>query len=124
MKFILAHDLARRRAVAAVASAPAGYVVTVKEQTRTLDQNAKFHAICGEMAGLPWYGKARDADGWKTLLVSGHTVATGGTAEIVEGLEGELVNMRESTATMSKSRSSSLIEYTLATLVDQTGQEA
>lgn len=112
MKFQLVHDLARRRAVAAVAEAPAGWVVTVKEPTRSLDQNAKFHAMCSDMAGVPYYGKARNAEDWKTLFVSGHTIATGGMAEVIPGLEGEFVNIRESTARMSKSRSSSLIDYT------------
>ena len=32
-------------------------------------------------------------------------------AEIVEGLEGEAVALRESTATMSKARSTSLMDY-------------
>jgi hypothetical protein len=48
---------------------------------------------------------------WKVLLVSGHGVATGQEAEVVTGLEGELVNLRESTAQMSGRRCASLIEY-------------
>jgi NinB protein len=111
MKFVMSHDLARRRAIDAVTQAPAGYVVTVKEPSRSLDQNAKFHAMCSEMNGVPYYGKARNAEDWKTLFVSGHTIATGGLAEVIPGLEGEFVNIRESTARMSKSRSSSLIDY-------------
>lgn len=113
--FVMAHDLARRRAVVAVVEAPAGYVITVAPARRTLDQNSKFHAICAKFNGQPWYGMARDAEAWKTLLVSGHTVATGGAAEVVPGLEAEFVSIRESTARMSKARSSSLIEYTIAT---------
>ena len=38
--YILAHDLARARAVEAVKAAPAGFSVTVAEPTRTLEQNA------------------------------------------------------------------------------------
>jgi hypothetical protein len=48
------------------------------------------------------------------LLVSGHTKATEGEVEFVPGLEGEFVNIRESTARMSVSRASSLIEYAIA----------
>ena len=59
-------------------------------------------------------GKRRTADEWKVLLVSGHSVATKRGAEIVPGLEGEFVNLRESTASMDKARGSSLIEYTMA----------
>lgn len=91
-------------------------VVTAKEETRTSDQNAKFHALCSDIAksDLTWAGKRRDAAAWKVLLVSGHATATREGAEIIPGLEGEFVNIRESTALMSIRRSASLIEYTLA----------
>jgi hypothetical protein len=114
--FILAHAEARRRAILAVQEAPEGYRVEVSEPKRNGEQNAKFHALCSDMArsGMQWMGKARTADEWKVLLVSGHAVATKQGAEMVPGLEGEFVNIRESTARMSKSRASSLIEYTMA----------
>lgn len=112
--FILAHDLARRRAVAAVAEAPAGHVIKVQPPTRSGVQNAKFHAICGDLAGTPWAGKPRTAAEWKVLLVSGHAVATKECAEVVPGLEGEFINIRESTAAMTKKRGASLIEYAMA----------
>jgi hypothetical protein len=91
-------------------------VVSVEEAKRTEDQSSKFHAICGDLAksGYQWAGKERTAEQWKVLLVSGHAMATKQGAEMVPGIEGEFVNLRESTARMSKARSSSLIEYTLA----------
>lgn len=96
--------------------APDGAVVNVREATRSIEQNAKFHAICSDISRtqMKWAGKRRTADEWKVLLVSGHTAATKGDVEIVPGIEGEFVNIRESTARMSVSRASSLIEYTLA----------
>lgn len=114
--FRLVHAEARRRAVAAVQDAPEGDVVTIAEPTRNSDQNAKFHALCSELAksGLPWAGKPRNLDAWKVLLVSGHATATKEGSDMVPGIEGEFVNVRESTAAMSVRRSSSLIEYTLA----------
>lgn len=114
--FILAHPQARHRAVEAVRTAPEGYRVDVAEPTRNGEQNAKFHAMCSDIAksGLEWAGKKRTADQWKVLLVSGHATATKEGAEMVPGLEGEFVNVRESTALMSVRRSSSLIEYTVA----------
>lgn len=91
-------------------------VLVTEKNPRTLDQNAKFHAICDELGkrGVVWAGKPRNAGEWKVLLVSGHAVATKQGAEMVPGLEGEFVNIRESTARMSKARSSSLIDYTQA----------
>jgi hypothetical protein len=114
--FYLVHAEARRRAIQAVQEAPEGYRVEVSEPKRNGDQNAKFHALCSDIArsGFQWMGKPRTADEWKVLLVSGHAVATKLGAEIVPGLEGEFVNIRESTARMSKARASSLIEYTIA----------
>lgn len=114
--FVLSHAQARQNALDCVRDAPEGYRVTVEPPKRSLDQSARFHAICGDLAksGLHWAGKPRDAAAWKTLLVSGHAVATKLGAEMVPGLEGEFVNIRESTALMSKARSSSLIEYAQA----------
>ena len=114
--FRLVHLEARRRAMQAVADAPEGWRVVVEPPKRNLEQNAKFHAMCSDLADSPlaWMGKRRTAAQWKVLLVSGHAVATKEGAEVVPGLEGEFVNIRESTAAMSKKRGSSLIEYTLA----------
>lgn len=114
--FILAHETARRRCQEYAWDAPDGTKAVFSEQTRTLDQNAKFHALVSDIAksGIEWMGKKRDTAAWKVLLVSGHAVATKEGSEIVPGLEGEFVNLRESTALMSKKRGASLIEYTLA----------
>ncbi|EGZ0353343.1 recombination protein NinB, partial [Escherichia coli] len=51
---------------------------------------------------------------WKVLLISGHAVATKQEADVFPGLEGEYVNIRESSAQMSVKRMASLIEYTTA----------
>ena len=47
-------------------------------------------------------------------MVSAHKIATGGKAEMVIGLEGEVINLRESTAQMGVQRLASLIEYITA----------
>ena len=116
MKFVLAHDQARQRAIRGVHDAPDGYVVTIKPPGHNLEQNAKFHALCSdaEKLGMQWAGKPRTAEQWKVLFVSGHAMATKEGTDMVPGLEGEFVNLRESTALMSKARSSSLIEYAQA----------
>lgn len=110
---------ARQRAIEAVQSAPDGYAVTVGEPTRNLEQNARFHALCADASKqATWQGRKLSAEAWKVLFVSGHSVAAGKGADMVPGLEGEFVNIRESTAQMSKSRLSSLIEYVEAWGVD------
>ena len=113
--FRLVHDEARRNAVACVQSAPQGHCVTVSEPTRTLEQNAKMHAIFGDIARQAKYlGRTLEMPQWKTLLISGHAVATGLGVDMVPGLEGEFVNIRESSANMTVPRMCSVIEYALA----------
>jgi hypothetical protein len=96
------------------------FAVKLGPLTRSIDQNAKFHAICSDIAksGHEWAGKRRSAAQWKVLLVSGHAVATEEGAEMVPGLEGEFVNLRESTALMSIKRGASLIEYAISYAAD------
>lgn len=97
-----------------VASMPAGYVVTIDPPRRTLDQNAIFHAICGEVAksGIEWGGCERSAEEWKALFVVSHAIATGRGIEVVPNLEnGAPMPLRESSARMTKERMSSLIDY-------------
>lgn len=115
--FVLKSAAVRERACRFISNeAPADWRVKVEPPKRTGEQNAKFHALCGDIAasGLEWCGKPRSLAQWKVLLVSGHAMATKEGSEMVPGLEGEFVNLRESTAAMSKKRGASLIEYTLA----------
>lgn len=118
-QFIIRDDAIRLRCAAWIErECPEGWLVKAQPPNRTSEQNAHFHAICWELQQLKaeWAGKARNAAEWKVLLVSGHAVATKDGAEIVPGLEGEFINLRESTALMSKKRGASLIEYSLAFL--------
>lgn len=86
--------------------------VEVREKTRTLEQNAKLHAMLSDISQqATWQGDKLDIDGWKNLFVSGHTIATEEPYKLVMGLEGELVNVRERTSKMGVRRLVSLIEY-------------
>lgn len=116
MRFILINDRVRQNAHRALMEAPEGHTVTIAPRTRSLDQNAKFHALLSDLANSPlkWAGKRRTVDEWKALIISGHAVATQQPGEIIPGLENEFVAIRESSARMSVARSSSLIEYLLA----------
>ncbi|URQ76201.1 MAG: recombination protein NinB [Candidatus Ochrobactrum gambitense] len=119
-RFILVSPRIRQNAVQALFATPDGFTATFAPPTRSVDQNAMFHAICTDIAksGYEWAGEPRKPAEWKVLLVSGHAVATNQKVEIVPGLEGEFINIRESTARMSVARASSLIEYALAWCAD------
>ncbi len=103
----------RARLTRMIEQAADGWIVSLDEPTRSLAQNALFHDLCGAIAksGFKWMGKPRTAAEWKVLLVSGHAIATGQGSEVIAGLEGELVNIREATSRMSIKRANSLIEY-------------
>lgn len=122
MRFVLLHypHHARDRAKMAIQNAPDGYICTITEPKRNLEQSAKFHALCNDISKqVPFAGSMRTPEQWKILLVSGHAAATKQGSEMVPGLEGEFVNLRESTAAMGKARMSSLIEYALAYCADK-----
>jgi hypothetical protein len=95
--------------------APEGYVVEIKPRTRSLDQNAKLHAMFSDIARqATFHGKMRTAAQWKVIFISGHAMATGSGADIIPGIEGEFINIRESSAHMGVKRLNSLIEYVMA----------
>mgnify|MGYP001252665169 CR=1 FL=1 len=110
--FQLSHATARENAARAVLAAPEGYMVRIGPRNRSLEQNAMLHALFAEAAKTAkWHGRKLTAEQWKVLFISGHAIATGRGADMVPGLEGEFVNIRESSARMSVSRMTSLIEY-------------
>lgn len=88
------------------------YVVEVKPLTRTIQQNSKLHAIFADLSRqATWQGQKLTAEQWKVLMISAHTIATKENHKMVIGIEGEVVNLRESSAQMSVARMASLIEY-------------
>lgn len=94
-------------------------VLEVRQETRSDRQNKLLHALFADIARqAEWAGKKRTAEQWKVLFVSGHAIATKQGAEMVPGLEGEYLNLRESTARMSKARMASLLEYVMAWAVE------
>lgn len=119
-KFQLISDQIKRNAVEFILNIPASkdrpMIVEVKPKSRSLDQNAKLHVMFADIAAskFEFAGKARTAEEWKVILISGHSIATGGQGEVIAGIEGELICIRESSASMSVSRMASLIEYVSA----------
>jgi len=113
--YVLSHNTARDRAKEAVLQAPEGYRVVIEPPKRTGGQNDIFHALCNDIARDCEHAKRKwSPEQWKVLLVSGHAIAEGRGAEVIAGLEGEFVNVRESTSQMPKARATSLIEYAQA----------
>lgn len=119
-RFILAHPEARRNCAQFAMSGPDGWQCVYQPVTRNLEQNAKLHALFSDIAKTQKYmGRTLNAVQWKTLFISAHAIATGLGVDMVPGIEHEFVNVRESSASMSVARMSSLIEYTTAWLAER-----
>jgi hypothetical protein len=121
MKFQLSHDLARRRAVEAVASAPAGYVITIKEPSRTLDQNAALWPLLTEFSEqLLWPVNGRmvkmEPEEWKDVLSAAFR---GEQARLASGLDGGVVMLGLRTSKMGKRQFSEFLDFLNATAVDR-----
>jgi len=114
-RLMITGELSRKAIIREVVDAPEGYVASIGQPTRSMEQNALLHPLLTDIANQKeWMGKKRTMLQWKVIMVSAHAIATGEPAEMVIGLEGEVVNLRESTAAMSKKRFSSLVDYVLA----------
>ena len=117
--FFLRNEQVRSNCQAFIQDLPADdkkpLVIKIQPMTRNLEQNNKLHAMLSDISKqCEFNGKKRDLDTWKMIMVSAHRIATGDKAEMVIGLEGEIINLRESTAQMSVKRMASLIEYVTA----------
>lgn len=110
MRFTLSHDIARQRAIQAVQSAPAGHVVTIKEPTRSLDQNALLWPLLTELSEqVNWYGQKLEPDEWKDVMTAGLK-----KQKAVPGIDGGFVMVGSRTSKMSKAEFSDLVELIYA----------
>ena len=121
MKFILAHDLARRRAVAAVASAPDGFVVTVEEPRRNLEQNAMMWVLLQAFADqLVWPVNGQmvklEAEEWKDLLTAAFRQET---VRVAMGLRGGMVMLGTRTSKMGKQQMADFITFIQSEAADR-----
>jgi NinB protein len=115
-KFTLVHYMARQGAIEAVKSAPAGFVVTVQEPKRNLDQNAALWPLLTEFSRqLPWMINGvmttMTPDEWKDVLTAGFRKET----RMASGLDGGFVMMPTSTSRMGKREFSEFLEFCHAT---------
>jgi hypothetical protein len=107
----LVHDEARSRASEDCLNAPDGWVITVSESTRNLDQNAKLWAALSDISNqVTWHGRKLDPESWKHVFTSSIK-----KMDVVPNLEGTgFVALGLSTSKMTKSEFSQLIELIVA----------
>ena len=114
--FILAHALARQRALEAVRNAPEGFAVTVAEPRRSLEENALLHAMLSYISEhQTWAGSKHDVETWKRLLVAAWCRATNQHVAILPALDGHGVDIVfRRTSSLSRKECAELIEFIYA----------
>lgn len=103
----------RQMVIQAVLDTPDGHYVSIQEPSRTLDQNAKLHAMLADIARqCTWIGQHWEADDWKRLLVDAWARQEGGhAARVVPSLDGHgVVTLGAQTRNLGVRDMASLIE--------------
>ncbi len=105
--YVLAHQTARNNAASACLSAPEGYVVEIKEKTRSLEQNARLWAMLNEISRqVEWYGRKLTSEDWKHVFSAALK-----KQDVVPNLDGTgFVILGLSTSKMSKKELGDLME--------------
>ncbi len=121
--FRLIHDQARRGACEAIKNAHEGYVVTITEPNRNLEQNAKIHAQISDIARqCRFMGRRFSVEDWKRLLIDAFArikVAEGsplrGWGRILPNLDGSgFVQLGVQSRDFKKAEASEFVEYLYA----------
>ena len=91
-------------------------VVEVRQETRSLAENAMLHALLGQISReVEWAGKKRDVETWKRLLTAAWCRARGEHVEMLPALDGHGVDIVfRRTSQLTRSECAELIEYVLA----------
>lgn len=105
-KFVIKDETIRQRVMAFVNSIPLGMEVSIKQPSRTLDQNALLWTLLTELSQqVEWYGNKLTPDEWKDVLTAGLK-----KQKAVPGIDGGFVVIGAHTSKMSKAEFSELVE--------------
>jgi len=104
-QFRLTSATARQLAASFCLEGPAGWLVTFKEPTRSLEQNRMLWARLSQLSEqVKWDGETLSPNEWKDLLT-----ACLRKQKVVRGIEGGLVFLGARTSAMSKAEMNDLL---------------
>ena len=106
-KVILRDDYSRKRAAALCLKAPAGFVATIAEPARTLEQNDKLWAMLTDISVAMPMGRRHTPDDWKAIFMN----ACGWECQFLEGLDGRPFPQGFRSSKLTKAQMSSLIDF-------------
>lgn len=111
MQTVILHSQSQRSfAKAMIDRAPVGAVMTVKEATRTTDQNALLWSVLSEISRAKPEGRRHTPEVWKCLFMS----ACGHAVQFEMGLDGKPFPVGFRSSRLTKSQFSDLIEFIYA----------
>ena len=89
--------------------------VEVKQETRSIAENAMLHSLLTKISqNIEWAGKKRDVETWKRLLTAAWCRAKGENLEILPAIDGHGVDIVfRQTSKLTRSECAELIEYVL-----------
>lgn len=87
--------------------APAGAVVTIREATRSTDQNAKMWAMLSDVSRAKPEGRRHTPEMWKALMMH----ACGYAVQFENGLDGQPFPVGFRSSNLTKAQMGELIEF-------------
>lgn len=109
-------EVARKAICRHVLTADEGYIVTISEPSRNLEQNAKMWAMLADLSEqTDWHGNKLNPEEWKDLLSAGLV-----QSKVVPNMTGNgFVILGQRTSKLSKSQFAALIELITAFAVER-----
>jgi len=109
-KVSLTSKFARDRAKGLIDRAPDGYVCTLAEPKRTLDQNDMLWSLLTDISVAKPLGRRHTPDDWKAIAMN----ACNWECEFCEGLDGRPFPVGFRSSKLSKAQMSKLIDWLIA----------
>jgi hypothetical protein len=97
----------RSRARVLIDKAPQGYVMTLAEPKRTLEQNDKLWAMLTDVSVAMPQGRRHTPDDWKAIFMN----ACGWECQFLEGLDGRPFPQGFRSSKLTKTQMSALIDF-------------
>ena len=113
---VISGEVARKAICRHVLTADEGYIVTIAEPSRNLEQNAKMWAMLADISEqTDWHGNKLNPEEWKDLLSAGLV-----QSKVVPNITGNgFVILGQRTSKLSKSQFAALIELITAFAVER-----
>lgn len=103
----LTSPAARQRVCELAQKAPQGFVATIAEPRRTMDQNDKLWAMLTDVSVSMPQGRRHTPDDWKAIFMN----ACGWECQFLEGLDGRPFPQGFRSSKLTKAQMSTLIDF-------------